>query len=136
MIVAVDTSVLLDVFGADPRFGLASREAVRRCLVDGALVACDVVWAEVAGWFPTAIEAKGIMDRLGVGFSPLDAEAALRAGAAWREYRRAGGNRSRVVADFLIGAHAQAQAEGLLTRDRGFYRKYFSELSILDPSAV
>ena len=46
----------------------------------------------------------------------------------------AGGRRQRVVADFLIGAHAQLQAERLLTRDRGFYRAYFTGLCVLDPA--
>ncbi len=134
MITAVDTSVLLDVFGADPSFGSASKEVLRSSIAQGQLVACEVVWAEVGGFFPSPAAARHAMDRLGVDFSPATLEAALEAGKAWQSYRTRGGRRARVAADFLIGAHAQCQADRLLTRDRGFYRGYFKRLSILDPS--
>jgi predicted nucleic acid-binding protein len=97
-------------------------------------VACEIVWAEVAAAFGSSDEARDAMHRLTVDFSPMDASAAMAAGTEFRDYRKRGGARARMVADFLIGAHALTQAERLLTRDRGFYRTYFTGLSVLDPS--
>jgi predicted nucleic acid-binding protein len=65
----------------------------------------------------------------------VQAATALIAGRAFKDYKRRGGTRQRVVPDFLVGAHAQAQADRLLSRDRGFYRAYFKAVTILDPSA-
>jgi predicted nucleic acid-binding protein len=76
------------------------------------------------------------MRALGIEFDPITAPTALAAAAAWKSYRARGGKRQRVVADFLIGAHALTQSDRLLTRDRGFYRAYFSRLRVLDPSKV
>ena len=74
------------------------------------------------------------MSRLGVEFNPVRLETAILASTVWKVYRSRGGRRERMVADFLIGAHALSQAERLLTRDRGFYRAYFSRLKVLDPT--
>jgi predicted nucleic acid-binding protein len=134
VIVAVDSSVLLDIFGADPRFGPASSDAMRRCLATGSVIACDAVWAEVACAFSSDRAASNAMAALGVRYSPIDEAAALRAGAAFRAYRARGGKRTRVVADFLVGGHAREQADQLLTRDRGFYRTCFRGLHIVDPT--
>ena len=134
MITAVDSNILLDVLGADPSFGPASAKALRTATQEGRLVACGVVWAEVAGLFTTAGAAQEALGRLNLEFSALTVEAALEAGIAWRSYRQHGGARTRVTADFLIGAHALCQADRLLSRDRGFYRSYFKRLPIMDPS--
>ena len=75
MITAVDTNVLLDVFGADPEFGQRSAEALRACMRGGRLVACEAVWAETASFFPSPAAPRGPMERLEVGFSPLGIEA-------------------------------------------------------------
>ena len=102
----------------------------------GTLLASEVVWAEVRAHFPTDAEFGRAMDGLGIRFDPCGPEAAAAAGRVWRESRRgAKGPRLRVVGDFLVGAHAQHQTDGLLTRDRGFYRRYFQELRLTDPSS-
>jgi hypothetical protein len=35
----------------------------------------------------------------------------------------------------VIGAHASTATDRLLTGDRGFYRSYFGDVNLLDPSA-
>lgn len=135
MITAVDTNVLLDIFSADARFGPLSRTALERCSDDGSLVVSDVVWAETAAAFGEQAHASAALTTLGVGFRPLTVDSAAAAGGAWRAYREGGGPRTRVVADFLVGAHAQVHADRLLTRDRGFFRRYFAGLIVLDPTA-
>ena len=134
MITAVDSNVLLDVLGADPTFGPASANAVRTAIREGRLVACEVVWAEVAGLFVSPAAAREALELLGLEFSALTVESALEAGIAWRAYRQSGGVRTRVAGDFLIAAHALRQADRLLSRDRGFYRAYFNRLPLVDPS--
>jgi predicted nucleic acid-binding protein len=133
VITAVDTNVLLDVMTADRRFGSASRAALGRCLQEGGLVACEVVWAETAAAFPSRKAFNRAVETLGLGFGAMDEPTTALAGMTWRRYREAGGTRRRILADFLIGAHADMHAERLLTRDRGFYRSYFSRLAILEP---
>ncbi|MFZ2650143.1 MAG: type II toxin-antitoxin system VapC family toxin [Burkholderiaceae bacterium] len=134
MITAVDTSVLIDVFGADARFGAASANALRLCLNEGAVVANEVVWSETRAAFGADDQFLQAMQAAGIVFAATSQRAATLAGLTWQKYRASGGPRLRVIADFLIGSHAAAQCDRLLTRDRGYYRKYFARLALVDPS--
>ena len=108
---------------------------MRQSRDEGALVVCEVAWAETAAGVDTPAALRARLGLASIAFSAMNVESAERAGAGWNQYRRQGGTRVRLIADFLIGAHALGQADRLLTRDRGFYRSYFPELAIVDPAA-
>jgi len=132
--VAIDTSVLLDVLGADPEFGERSRDALKKAWTSGPVFVCDVVLAEVSAFFPPEEDPAALLAEMGIAFEPLSAGAAIEAGRRWKDFpARGGARRDRVIADFLVGAHALISADALLTRDRGFYRTAFSGLRILEP---
>jgi len=133
VITAVDTSILIDILAADSKHLPASKSLLSKCLLQGRVVACPIVWSELRPLFDTDSEMNGVMDKMAVDFDMIDAESASLAGETWKVYRSKGGPKERIISDFLIGAHASVRAHRFITRDRGFYRCYFRKLTILEP---
>jgi predicted nucleic acid-binding protein len=133
MTTAIDTNILLDILIPNDFSYDASAAAIQDSAA-GSLVICDMVYAELCIHFGTREERDAFLESTEVGVQSLTREAHFLASRAWRAYRERGGNRSRILADFLIGAHAQQQATRLLSRDRGFYRQLFPSLTVLDPA--
>ncbi len=128
MITSVDTNVLLDVFVSNTPHHAQSQEWLRHAYDKGAILVCDVVYAELAPAFRDRSALDGALREINATISPIDTAIAYEAGRRWSRYRKAGGLRGRIISDFLIGAHAVINADTFLTRDRGFYATYFSEL--------
>jgi predicted nucleic acid-binding protein len=133
--IAVDSSVLLDMLTEDPKFAAASARAIAQALGSGGVVVCDAVVAEVQTLLATSESAMDVLNDYGIHYHPTTEQAAVRAGFMQRRFRDRGGRRERVVADFLIGAHALLQCRGLITRDAGFFRDYFKGLKLIVPQA-
>lgn len=155
MTTAVDTNILLDILIPGAPHGDSSELALFEAVAEGAVVVAEAVYAELAAHFADQRELDRFLDDTGMRLEPSGTEALHAAGRAWREYLSqrtpalvcpSCGNqqdqvcpqcgtalhaRQHVVADFLIGAHALAHADGLLTRDRGYYRTYFPELRLI-----
>lgn len=114
-------------------FAARSRAALARASREGAIIVCPVVVAELRAAYRDNERLRALLLDLVIHVVDLDTEDALLAGAIHRSYLQAGGQRDRVVADFLIGAHAQNHASRLLARDRGFFRDHFEGLPVWYP---
>ena len=129
MITGIDTNVLLDILVPNQRFYDATAAALEDSAAAGSLVICDIVYAELCVHFESQRDCDAFLEA-----TEIRREADFLASRAWRTYRRQGGKRTRILADFLIGAHACTQTTRLLSRDRGFYRQLFPSLNLYDPT--
>ena len=139
MTYAVDSNVILDILYDDPRYVQLSIDALAKASAAGELIACDVVWAEASSHFTDKTKFRRAMSDFGIAFSAMSVDAAIKAGDLWsvsrRENKRRGTTaRTAIIPDFMVGAHALEFADALITRDRGFLRKWFKTLKIVDPS--
>lgn len=134
MITAIDTNILLDVLNEDERFTSGSIAALLQVRKAGVAVICDIAYAEICATFNAKEQCDRFLARLQIKVEGLDRASSFLASRSWTSYLKSGGKRLRILPDFLIGAHAVSQADQLLTRDRGFFRSYFSKLKVVDPS--
>ena len=130
MITAIDTSVLIAVAKAEPT-ARDWADILVQGQEEGDLVICEVVAAE---YFAAVMDERKFhesLDALGIVFSASSLESAQLAGRLFKQYRRDGGPREHLIPDFLVGAHAQLQADRIAAEDRGYLRRYFPRLRIL-----
>ena len=132
MITSVDTNVLLDVLLYDDDFGPQSTDWLSAAHNRGTIIVCDIVYAELVPAFADRDSLDGALREIGATLSPIDSSIAYESGLRWKRYRAAGGPRVRIMADFLIGAHAVATSDAFLTRDQGFFSTYFPEMKTAD----
>ncbi len=134
---AIDTNVVSALWSAEPLAGQAS-QLLGQARSEGGLVISAVVYAELLA-HPKATEEfiDKFLAATGVEIDFDFGEDVWRmAGRRFSQYavrRRAsrGGSSKRLLADFLVGAHALVRADRLLTADVGYYQSDFPELEIL-----
>ncbi len=131
--ILVDTCVLLDVLTDDPRWAAWSQAQLERWAEIGTLAIDPTVYAELAAGVDSIDELDAIVAAFGLQLLAPRREALFLAGRAFADYRRRGGTRSGVLADFFIGAHAAVLGIPLLTRDTRRYRSLFPKLILVAP---
>lgn len=129
--IAIDSNVIVDILKDGPTVELSSL-ALRDALAVGPVAVGETVVAEVCSHGDSAIVMKALRS-LGLTFLATEERAAVRAGEMLQRYRARGRARTRVIPDFMIGAHALLQCRGLITYDSGFHRDYFKGLKVIVP---
>jgi len=154
---AIDTNVLLDILIPDADYVDHSLEALLQAAEKGPLIISEIVFAELSAQFAHQRDLTRFLVETSIEVKVSDERALWIAGRAWKEYSKRRKtvltcfscgkeiavvcprceqpvlSKRHVISDFLIGAHAMAFAECLITRDRGFYQRYFKGLQITDP---
>lgn len=129
----LDSNVIIDVLERDAAWFDWSAERIASAARDDIVAASSIVVAECAGRFSDLTQAVAAFSTLDIVIEDLPLEAAFVAGHLFRHHRRSTADRKRILADFLIGAHAKQAGKALITRDAELYRRYFHELPLIAP---
>ena len=129
----VDTNVLVDVLENDPEWAEWSIGQLRAQAKIHRLAINPIIYSELSLTFSTVEMLDRTVEELGLAVVELPRAALFLAGKAFIRYRQRGGNKSNVLADFFIGAHASVARYPLLTRDARRYTTYFSEVKLITP---
>ena len=140
MSVALDSNVLIALLAAHGDQSTKVADTLAKLSGLGALVVSAVVYAEIlAGSGRRTEELDDVLSatRIRVAWD-LDRSTWIHAGTSYGRYavrrrQSGGGPPRRLLAGFLIGAHASTIGE-LLTFDQAFYRVNFPDLRVITPS--
>ena len=135
MSLAVDSSALYAMIKGEPA-GERWFDYLRELGTHERLLVCEVTFAELSPFFDDHAALTGHLASLGLEFDPIQPDTAFIGGQIFADYRRAGGPRTNLIPDFIVGAHALNQAAGLIAADRGYLRQYFRGLKVLNLKPV
>ncbi len=130
----VDTNVLVDVLENDPTWADWSIAQLRAQAQIHRLVINPVIYAELSLTFSTVEALDDTLANLQIPVTEIPKPALFLAGKAFVQYRKQGGTKSNVLADFFIGAHAAVAGLPVLTRDVRRYASYFPTVQLIAPT--
>lgn len=134
--ILIDSNVIIDIIECDPVWMEWSYHQVATAGAAGSVAINSVVIAETAPNSSSLEVFTDAIKEMGILFEPICERSAYQAGVAFQKYRarRLPVKAKSIIADFLIGGHAQTLEATILTRDPRFYRTYFPTVPLLTPS--
>lgn len=137
MTTALDTNVIIALWDKDPALSLQAQNALEAVFQRGTLVIAAPVFAELtAAPGRTQDFVDSFLQDTGIAVDWELGESVWRSAAhAFQEYaerrrRQRDSGVRRILADFLIGAHALSLGCQLLTLDARLYRTAFPALTV------
>lgn len=139
MTTAIDTNVVTALWNNDDTLNVRAQAALDAVFGRGRLVVSGVVYAELLAapsrteqFVDRFLEAAGIEVEWELNERLLRAAGLAFRGYAERRRRQTGAEPRRILADFLVGAHAMLNEYRLLTLDTGMYRAAFPRLELVE----
>jgi predicted nucleic acid-binding protein len=136
-LILADSNILIDVIEVDPHWYDWSVAALTDASRAGRIFINQIIVAEVAPFSGPLDLFLQRLDDMGVDIEPICNQTAYAAGIAFQDYRnrRDKSAPKSIIADFLIGGHAQVLGATILTRDPRFYRAYFPTVPLITPDS-
>ena len=131
--ILVDSCVIIDVLENDPRWADWSQAQLETWSARGPLLINAVIYAELAAYAASKESLEAEIAAAGLAMHEFPRDALFLAGRAHAAYRKRGGTRAGVLADFLVGAHAAVLQIPILTRDTARFRTYFPTIELASP---
>ena len=130
----VDTNVLLDLVTDDPVWADWSQQQLNAAALRDRLAINAIVYAEFSSRLARIEDIDAMLAAAEIVVAEIPRSALFLAGQVFKTYRRRGGQRTSVLPDFFIGAHAAVLGAPLITRDAGRYRSYFPVVELIAPA--
>jgi len=141
LIICIDTVVLIDILKDE--FAAYQEKLYSAIVAKETLIAPTVVYAELMPQFSgDTRQIESFLKEHKVGIAPLEIDSVSIAATRWMRYLKRKtktkcpncgkslNKKEHFLSDFYIGGFAMAKCDAILTRDRGIYRKYFSDLKM------
>jgi len=135
-VILIDSDILINIIDRDPLWFEWSFANLEQAAAGADLIVNAIVVGEVAPRFGSLSDFMDAMASLPVRVEPLPIEAAFLAGEAFQRYlqNRTANQPKSILADFLIGGHAQLLGAAILTRDARRYIRYFDMVPLITPT--
>ena len=134
---SLDTNVLLTALDTSDPQQASAQQAILKAAQRGPLLICPPVYAELRASASWEQQIRLFLDSTGIRVSWVMPDPIWdRAGEALGSYarlRKGGLLPRRILADFLIAAHAEYHRLTVLTFDPTVYRAVFPQVNLLEP---
>jgi predicted nucleic acid-binding protein len=139
MTTAIDSNVIVALWNEDETQNLTAKKALGESQMRGRLVICGAVCAELMAapgrseaFVDRFCEEAGIVVEWELGEKAWRAAGVAFQSYAARRRKQKSEEPRRILADFMIGAHALVNGYKLLTLDAGIYQASFPRLGIVE----